>query len=591
MHDLLQQLKERNIWRVLVGYPSVSFVLLQAVEFLRNNYGLDSRFLTATLIAAVVLFPAAVVWNWCHGESGRQSVSRLEMSAYATSAAAALAAIAWYWSQTPAHLEVPSERAGQMRSIAVMPFANESNDAEVQYLCDGIAESLINWLATMPNVKVVSKSASFRLREHWDDNDKLAAELGVDTVLSGALSHVGDQIVVSAALVDIGNNKQLWGDRLTEPRTDVIRLERSIVAAIKNGLRLRVSESADSLSASGGTSIPQAYQHYLRGHYLIQSTNLESIMDGLDELRAAMRADPTFARPYADIADALSQMISYGFIESDELRGEARTAGLTAAALAPNLPEAHTALATIHQYFDFDWAAADAAYETAIALRPQSTVPYHRYTDYLVMTLRFEKAAEMAQRAVEIDSIDSSAMHAVGLVNLVSGNYAAAADAFGEWNRFHPESQWSYVKHALALALSGRCDEARSQIDTVENLINGDPFVLLDSWIAWGLKVCGDADRYEVSKRRIEAAMARDPGHIDFGYIYLMGLEGDTEGIFAKLQQMVDANHPLLTYVQIFRIDQVGFEESEALQTDPRYLKLLRDMNFPPSDRFPGQEL
>ena len=292
MNKLLQELRERNIWRVAVAYPSVTFVLLQAVEFFINHYGLDSRSLTVTLLIAVVLFPAAVVWNWRHGEAGAQQFSSSELTTYGVSALAALIVSGWYWTTTPA-VEQPREVAATpARTLAVMPFSSINDDPEVRFLGDGIAESLINWLATVPDVQVVSKGASFRLRDHSEDTARIANELNVEGVITGSLQVVGEQVVVSASLVDARTESQLWGDRVSEPRADVIEVERAIVAAIRDGLQLTVTEQSSAEFASGGTDNPAAYEAYLRGHFLIQSTNRESIGAGLDELRQAIRLDP-----------------------------------------------------------------------------------------------------------------------------------------------------------------------------------------------------------------------------------------------------------------------------------------------------------
>jgi len=584
MKKLIMQLKERRIWRVAVAYPSVTFVLLQAVEFFVNNYDLDARLLTASIVAAVVMLPAAFVWNWRHGEVGNQAFTRGEIGIYALTAVASIGAVIWYWSVTPAEFRLADRSSVAMRSVAVMPFENAGDDAEVQYLCDGIAESLINWLAAVPNIRVVSKTASFRLRDDINDTAKLMQALGVDSIIRGRLEKIGAQIVISAALVDTRDENQLWGERLVRPADEVIYLERSIVAAIKDGLALKVTDGNGAVSASEGTDSPAAYEHYLRGHFLIQSTNNESIDQGLDELREAIRIDPHFARSYADIADALSQMLSYGIWEGDELLGEARNAAYTAVGLAPDLAEAQTALATILQYFEFDWDATDAAYEAAIALEPQSPVPYHRYTDYLVLTFRFEKAREMAKRALAIDPLDSSSMHALGLANLIAGDFTAAARAFGEWNQFHPESHWSYVKHALALALDGQCDKAFSQAQAVEGMSNGEMSTLMNSWLAWGYKVCGNDEWYAMSKRRIEAALAANPRKFDPGYAYLLALEGDTDKLIGLLREIIETRAPFALFAQLFTIDYLGFGTSDTLPKDPRYLALLEQLHFPPHD-------
>ena len=151
MSNLMAAFRERRIWRVLVAYPSVTFIWLQAVEFFINNYGVDQRLLTVSLIAAIVLFPAAAIWNWRHGEAGAQSFRASEIGAYVVFGVAAVLAGGWYWNSAPAPTRAGDVVLAPARTIAVMPFDNAGGDAEVQFLCDGIAESLINWLASVNN--------------------------------------------------------------------------------------------------------------------------------------------------------------------------------------------------------------------------------------------------------------------------------------------------------------------------------------------------------------------------------------------------------------------------------------------------------
>lgn len=585
MTSLVTQLRDRRIWRVVVAYPSVAFVLLQAVEFFVNNYALDARALTLTLIVSIVLFPAAVVWNWYHGEEGAQAFRRGETMTYGVFGVLAVVAGAWYWTIAPVPTAAPVSNLQPARSIAVMPFANAAGDEEVQYLCDGIAESLINWLATIPDIRVVSRGAAFRLRDFSDDMEHLSRELGVDSVIRGRLEIVGDQVIVSAALVDTRDERQIWGDRIAEPRTDVISVERSIVSAIKGGLQLTVDSDLPEVAAAGGTDSPQAYEAYLRGHHLIQSTNFESILSGLDELRSAIELDPGFALPYADIADALSQFVSYGLLEDESLKGEARNAAYTAIGLAPELAEAHTALGTLHEYMDFDWDAAYDSYEKAVSLKPQRAAPYHRFTDFLVLMSRTDEARQMAEAALAVDALDGSAMHAVGLTELTAGNYSAAVKAMGEWNRFHPNSRWSWVKYALALAHDGRCDEAEEKALAAERMMNNAPTPLIDSWIAWGHRICGHDEHYARSKRRIEAHWAANPDVRDPGYAYLLALEGDVQGLVEFFERVVDARDPFTPFIGIFSMPHLKLGVAEAMQVNERYQALLDRLEFPPADR------
>ena len=141
---------------------------------------------------------------------------------------------------------------------------------------------------------------------------------------------VNKQIVISTSFVDTRDDSQLWGDRLVRPVGEIIYLERSIVDSIKDGLRLKVTNKQRASAASAGTENAQAYEKYLRGHFLIQSTNMEEIYQGLDELRAAIELDPQYALPHADIAEALSQIISYGITHEEQLLLEAQAAAYTA---------------------------------------------------------------------------------------------------------------------------------------------------------------------------------------------------------------------------------------------------------------------
>ena len=582
MQSFVRQLKNRRIWRVLVAYPSVAFVMLEAIEFFTSNYGLDPRALTVGLIIAVVLFPAAFIWNWLHGEEGHQEFTGLEVGSYLVIGIAALTAAGWYLKTAPAHLPVA---AGEpVTSVVVLPFENVTGNEELTYLTEGISENLINWLASFPGIRVVSKSAAFRYRGNAFDNEALAQEFGADSTIRGSLDARNDQLVISASFTRLADDSQLWGERLVRPVDEVIFLERSIVSAITDSLALRLNDGHGRAAASGSTNNPEAYRRYLRGHHLIQATDMDSIEQGLDELREAIRLDPSFGLPYADIADALSQLVFYGILEDPALIGEARNAAYSAVALAPDLPEAHTALALMHQYMTFDWPAVDQAYETAVALSPQNPAPYHRYSDYLWTTLRFEKAREMALRAIEIDPLDSSSMHAVGIVELFAGNFEEAARVLGEWNRFHPQSNWSYVKHAAALSLAGRCDESAQQLAKVEQLTGGQMSPLGQSWIGWSHEICGREELYQETKKRIVAAQQQNPDKIEPALIWFYMTEGEVDKAVDLMQRIADTRHPATMFMQVYMLDIMRTPQFGGVQDDPRYQQLIAELNFPPND-------
>lgn len=585
MGRFLEELKQRRVWRVVIGYPGAAYLALEAVKFFIDNYGLDPRFLTATIIIAAGLLPAALLWTWRHGETGHQAMSGGEVGAYIVIGVAIMAALTWHWATAPAVVRTAdTAMPPPARSIAVLPFINASGEDTVQYLCDGIAESLTNWLASVPDVRVVSKTAAFRLRDQADDIAAIVDELGVDSVVRGKLETVNGNVIVSASLVDTRDDAQLWGERLVQPVSDVIYLERSIVEAIKDSLGLTITQATPTAVASGGTDNPEAYRHYLRGHYLVQTWDGDSIREGIDELRKAIELDPKFGLPYADIADAVSQMIFYGIFNTDDaLIGEARSAAYSAVALAPDTPQAYTAMATMHQYLTFDWAAAEAAYEKAISLSSSDPTAFHRYSDFLWATLRFERARNMALRAVEIDPRDGNSMHALGISNMFLGDYPAAIQAFGDWNRFHPGSRWSYTKYALALAMGGDCDQALAKDAEADVMGGHPPGPLMESWHAWVYRLCGREDLFARSKARIDAVIPQHPPGIGAARYYIYLLEGEDDALIALVGEVIDSKSPLTLFMQIGLLSLPGWATGDALAEDPRYRDLLRPLNFPPT--------
>jgi len=277
-------------------------------------------------------------------------------------------------------------------------------------------------------------------------------------------------------------------------------------------------------------------------------------------------------------------MIFYGIYDDPALMGEARNAAYSAVALAPELPEAQTALATMHQYLTFDWQAVEDAYEAAIAMGPQSSAPYHRYADFLWVTLQFNKAREMARRAIEIDPLDGSSMHAVGVVEMFAGNFQAAVEAFAEWNRFHPNSRWSYVKYALALSLNGQCDESADQIEAVEQLTGGRMSNLMHSWIAWAHRVCGRDAQYVAKRDHILASHAEHPDRIDPVLVGIYTTEGEFDKAIDILEIMVDQRHPTIMFTQINFLDYMGNPGVAEIHNNPRFKKLMQELDFPAPD-------
>jgi len=573
---------ERRIWRTLVAYPAGAFVVLEAVEFFVQNYGLPAKLLTVVLIAIVVMFPAAVLWNWMHGPAGRQPFRRVELTAYGVLIAASLAIGGWYWVTTPAPAVAATDADGRL-SIAVLPFAATGDTAELGFLGDGIAENLINWLSDQDGVRVISRSSSFALRDLVDEPREIGRQLGVGRALLGRLEQRGDEVAVNVELVDTRDGGRLWGKRFAEPGASLNELEVEIASAIAQGLQLGGGADGSQVAAARAEN-PEAYRLYLQGRFLTHSGSEADIDEGLEILRRATSLDPSFTLGYAAIADALTQKILFAEAPTDALIGEARTAANSAIALDPNLSEAWTALASVRFFFDWDWNGAEEAFEKAIALGPANATAFQRYADLLWSQRRMSDARRIAAKALEMDPIDSNVMHAVAITAMWGDDYAAAAEAFGDWKRLHPTRLWSYLKEGLSLAFAGDCPRALELADESERLSEGWGSALYQSWLAWVYKLCDRPELLARAGRRLRNALDENRIEDPIAMVFLLAAEGDVEGTIEWAEKSVDERSGSAPFLLSFWSEAARQVVPPAVLSDPRILDLLRRMNLPLPD-------
>jgi len=585
MSRLLREARERRIWRTLVAYPAGAFVGLEAVEFFIQNYGLPAKLLTVVLILLVVLFPAAVLWNWLHGPAGRQPFRRLELAAYGALLGGSVAIAGWYWATAPepaGAADTGTDADGRV-SIAVLPFATVGDSAELGFLGDGIAENLIDWLSGQDGVRVISRSSSFALRDLVEQPQEIGRQLKVARALLGRIEMRGDEILVNVELVDTRDAGRLWGERFAEPEASVHELEAQIAGAIARGLRLGRAAVASSVPASRAED-PEAYRLYLQGRFLAHGGSEADIDEGLEILRRATSLDPSLSLAYAAIADALTQKALFAVAPSDALIGEARTAANSAIALDPNLSDAWTALGSVRFIFDWDWRGAEEAFEKAIELGPANATAFHRYADLLWSQRRMSDARRIAARSLEMDPIDSNTMHAVGITALWDGDYAAAAEAFGNWKRLHPTRLWSYLKDGLSLAFAGDCPRALELAEESERLSEGFGSALYQSWLAWVYTLCDRPELVARAGRRLRTALAENRVEDPIAMVFQLAAEGDVEGTIEWIETSIDERSGSAPFLGSFWSEPGRRVVPAAVLRDPRVFELVRRMNLPLPD-------
>jgi TolB-like protein/Tfp pilus assembly protein PilF len=311
-------------------------------------------------------------------------------------AAVTLAAVA-----TSAFLWNPWSRPA-INSVAVLPFDNTANDPEIEYIGDGLTEGLIDHLSRAESLNVKARATVMRFKGERDPQ-KVARALDVGAVVTGALSRRGTQIVISAELIHGANGERLWGQTFDRPMADLMRVQNSIVLAIAEGLRLRLSGEEKARLGGFGTRSPEAYELFLRGRFLLQSDTEGDDLEALKLFKQATDIDPNFLDAHLAVVSTYARSVG-AYATPREAAAQADTALAKAAAIDPKNVAVRVAMA--HQRFTatYDWAATEREYR-AVMHDPAlfRTMQYHPIAVFFVAIGRPDEAVALLERALVVD--------------------------------------------------------------------------------------------------------------------------------------------------------------------------------------------
>src|SRR5712691_7823605 len=295
-------------------------------------------------------------------------------------------------------------RSRAINSIAVLPFTNASADPSIEYLCDGISESLIDTLSQLPGLKVIARGSSFKYKGKEVDPQEIATALGVQAILSGRVVQRGDQLQVRAELIDARDKTQLWGEQYNRKAADIQAVQEEIARTISEKLRLRLSGAQEQQLAKHATVNAQAYQLYLNGSFYSRKGGFENGRKALDYYNQAVALDPNFALAWTEVAEAYRYLQANGLLDPKETLPKAKAAAQKALELDETLAEAHVALGLI-KMDEWDWAGAEREFKRASELNPNLAEARFRYSGYLSNVRRPTEALAEIKRAQELDPL------------------------------------------------------------------------------------------------------------------------------------------------------------------------------------------
>ena len=371
---------------------------------------------------------------------------------------------------------IPAENK-PIDSIAVLPFQNRSADRETEYLSDGLAESLIYGLSQLPGLKVSPTSSVFRYRGNDVDPITVGTQLGVNAVMTGRFAQHGDELTISVELVDVRNNKLLWGKHYDRKMVDLMATQREIATEITQNLRLRLSGADERRTTRHYTRNPEAYQLYLKGHYYASRYTKEGFNRGIEYFDQAIVKDPNFALAYSGLSFCYLNQTDWVFAPKDSVP-KSRQAIENALRLDDGLAEAHTTLAMILLQYDWNWTAAEREFRRAIEIDPNYALGRSFLAWYLAAMGRFDESIAEDKRALELDPLSTAVNADLGWDLYFARRYDEAIDQLRKAIDLEPNYWVSHVLLGRCYQQKGKLAEAVEQFQKARQIENSIPEVV-----------------------------------------------------------------------------------------------------------------
>ncbi|HMY75221.1 MAG TPA: tetratricopeptide repeat protein, partial [Blastocatellia bacterium] len=359
----------------------------------------------------------------------------------------------------------------QIESLAVLPMENAGDDAEMDYLSDGITESIINSLSQLPGLRVVPRSTVFGYKGRQSNPQKTGEELSVHAVLTGRVLQIGDSLIVKTELIDIGRASQLWGEQYRRKLTDIFALQDEIAEEISQKLRLQLTGEDRERLRKRYTDNTAAYHLYLKGRYYVGKRTPDWIRKGIEHFQQAIDLDPNYALAYAGLAEA------YGFLASStggqpprDAYPIAKAAALKALELDDTLGEAHCSLGFFRLLFDWDYAAAEAEFKRAIELSPNFANAYDGYGFFLKATGQHDASIEACKRAQELEPLSLFLSLSLGWAYYFARRYDEALAQSRKVLEMDPNFGFAYWHRGMVYIQQRRYDDAINAFRKALNL-------------------------------------------------------------------------------------------------------------------------
>ena len=468
-------------------------------------------------------------------------------------------------------------------SIAVLPLANLSRDPEQEYFVDGMTDTLITELSRISALRVISRQSVIRFKGTNLPMPEIAQKLNVDWVVEGSALLIGEQVRITAQLIEAATDQHLWADAYDRDLRDVLAIHSEVASAIAREIRIVITPEEAARLASVREVNPETYQLWLKGHFHLRNLlNQESFERARGLFLQAIKIDPQYAPAHAGLARAYMFLGSWHASGSPRyFFGLAKAAVEHAIELDPAVADAHIVLSRIRFMSDWDWAGAERAYKKQIALDPSGTYGRIGYANFLIAMGRFNESIEIGRQTLALDPLSPDAYNELGWALSYADRDEEALELFRAGLEIEPDRVQTHGLIMLIDVKNGEYDKALASLEQGELDLQTMP----PAYLGLFGQIYGLAGRQ--TKARAILAELR---------------ERRTRGEYVPASSLADVHIGLGEYDEALQWLETAYDERdvrlvwlnqsweyERVRADPRFQAMLDRMNFPGVSAIPPE--
>jgi serine/threonine protein kinase len=457
-------------------------------------------------------------------------------------------------------------------SIAVLSFDDMSPEGDQEYFCDGVSEEIINNLTKIENLKVIARKSSFYYKGKDIDISKIGRDLGVSTILEGSVRKSGNQLRITAQLINVSDRSHLWSDSFDKELKDIFKVQDEIAQAVVKALEITLFDKVEVPSSKRYTTNVEAQEVYLKGCYALNKGTEKEIKKGISYFKQAIERDPGFALAYSKLARCYTQASYYSYIRPKDAFPKAKSAINAALKLDEAIGEAHLSLGMINFIFEWDWYKSEDNFKRALKFTPSSADAHYWYGEYLTINSRIDEGIEEYKRAKELDP--RTPMMRNGLA-FAYGNAERFDDAItvlkGALN-IDPKNLWSHARLARQYAYKKSFEEAIAIADTTMDLMHPTYDQAVLEFIGWVYAISQQRKKaFNVLNQLNNISKTRYVDPFSFSVIYA-GLK-DADQVIRWLEKAHAERSPAMVIIKIYK-------PFDMLRLDPRFTALINKMGL-----------